>query len=366
LAGEEYKMQKGLWTKGLVLGIICLFVGTYVFPTVIGSDPPPNQPLNENPIAEIVSIEPNPGYVNQQINFTGRGYDPEGDTKYFSWDFNGDGTWEITDYAISGNGWRYHYVNYTYNHPNNYTLILKVRDVLGAYNTDIAVAEIFIRSPLFGTPSPANGSTNNPVSFTWSILISQPDGEVFDWSIQCSNGQTNGGVEASNGTKSLTLSGLTFLTTYMVWVNATTDPANGYYTRMWYTFTTKANQPPNIPTITGSASGKPGTSYGYDFITTDPESGQLYYFIDWGDGTNSSWVGPYTSGVEITKMHSWPQKGDYTIKAIAKDVYGYLSEWATLSVTMPCSYNIPFQQFWEKLFERFPNSFPILRHLMGH
>lgn len=30
------------------------------------------------------------------------------------------------------------------------------------------------------------------------------------------------------------------------------------------------------------------------------------------------------------------------------------------------SHNIPFTQFWMKLFERFPNAFPILRHFLGY
>ena len=56
----------------------------------------------------------------------------------------------------------------------------------------------------------------------------------------------------------------------------------------------------------------------------------------------------------------------YAIKAKAKDVNGNESNWETLTVTMPYSYNVPFMQFWERLFERFPNAFPILRHLMGY
>ena len=104
----------------------------------------------------------------------------------------------------------------------------------------------------------------------------------------------------------------------------------------------------------------------YNFTTTDPDGDEVYYFIDWGDQTNGSWIGPYPSGDKITKSHTWSTKGTYIIKAKAKDIYGNESDWATLSVTMPCSYNIPFQHLWERLFERFPNAFPILRHLMGY
>ena len=100
--------------------------------------------------------------------------------------------------------------------------------------------------PVFGTPSPANGSTGNLLSLTWSIPINDPEGNIFSWTIQCSNGQTNSGTGASNGTKSLALSGLAYSTTYKVWVNATDPTGSGLYTRRWYTFTTKANLPTSV------------------------------------------------------------------------------------------------------------------------
>ncbi|HVQ00888.1 MAG TPA: PQQ-binding-like beta-propeller repeat protein [Candidatus Thermoplasmatota archaeon] len=101
--------------------------------------------------------------------------------------------------------------------------------------------------PVFGPPTPADGSTNNPVSLTWSIPIDDPEGDLFSWAIQCSNGQTNGDSDASNGTKTLDLSGLAFSTTYKVWVNATDKDGSGQYTKRWYTFTTEdKNQPPSF------------------------------------------------------------------------------------------------------------------------
>ena len=88
--------------------------------------------------------------------------------------------------------------------------------------------------PVFSSPSPANGSTGNLLSLSWSIPINDPEGDQFSWTIQCSNGQTNSGTGATNGTKSLALTGLTYSTTYKVWVNATDPTGSGLYTRKWY------------------------------------------------------------------------------------------------------------------------------------
>jgi hypothetical protein len=89
-------------------------------------------------------------------------------------------------------------------------------------------------------------------------------------------------------------------------------------------------------------------------------------FVDWGDGTNTSWVGTYPSGTVIITSHTWTKKGTYKIKAQASDIYGARSDWETLPVTIPYSYNLPTNSFLVKLFEQFEYAFPILRHLMGY
>jgi uncharacterized lipoprotein YmbA len=223
--------------------------------------------------------------------------------------------------------------------------------------------------PVFGAPSPANGSTGNLVSLTWSIPINDPEGNIFSWTIQCSNGQTTSGTGASNGTKSLVLSGLTNLTTYKVWVNATDPTGSGRYTRKWYNFTTIASPPPQKPTITGPTNGKTGVSYIYNFVTADPDGNDVYYRIDWGDGSPvTEWYGPYHSGQVMIVSQTFSTVGTFIIKSQAKDTYNASSDWGQLDVTMPVSINLPplFHQFLEKLFERFPHAFPILRQLLGY
>jgi hypothetical protein len=224
--------------------------------------------------------------------------------------------------------------------------------------------------PVFGTPSSANGSTNNPLSFNWSIPINDPEGDVFSWTIHCRNGQTTSGTGAWNGTKLLALSGLTNSTTYKVWVNATDPTGSGLYTRKWYTFTTMASSPPNPPTIDGPASGKAGVSYIYNFVTVDPDGDDVYYRIQWGDGSPiTEWIGPYHSGQLVIVSHTFSKIGILIIKCQAKDSYNALSNWGQLEVTMPkgTAY-IPslFLELIERLMARFPHAFPILEQLLGY
>jgi hypothetical protein len=80
--------------------------------------------------------------------------------------------------------------------------------------------------------------------------------------------------------------------------------------------------------------------YSYTTSTTDPESQQVYYLWSWGD-INSTWLGPFDSGVVTTATHTWSAAGDYTVKVKAKDVLGIESGWSSsITVHIESSPNI--------------------------
>ena len=130
--------------------------------------------------------------------------------------------------------------------------------------------------------------------------------------------------------------------------------------------TAVANLPPTTPVINGSTNGKTGVQYTYKFRSTDPDGDDVSYCVDWGDDTGEICIGPFTSGEEVTDTHTWSADGTYVVKVKARDIYSAESDWATLTVTMPYSYNNPMPQFFGLLFQRFPNAFPLLRHLLGY
>jgi len=57
-------------------------------------------------------------------------------------------------------------------------------------------------------------------------------------------------------------------------------------------------------------------------VPQDPDNDQIYYFIDWDDGTSSGWIGPYEPGETVYIMHVWSEEGSYKIAAKAKDQDG--------------------------------------------
>jgi subtilisin family serine protease len=207
------------------------------------------------------------------------------------------------------------------------------------------------------TWTPQNPLTNQSITFDAS-LSHDPDGTInlyeWDWN--------NDGVYEEN---------FTIQTAIHTWdevgnISVTLQVTDNYGLTDNVAKTITVNQhPPDNPTITGPEKGKPGSNYKYTITGIDPEEDMVSAYILWGDDTITDWTTFHNSGESFSVTHTWAKKGTYTVQVKVKDTYGAESGWTTLSVTMPFSYNIPFQPFWMKLFERFPHVFPILRHLMG-
>ena len=108
------------------------------------------------------------------------------------------------------------------------------------------------------------------------------------------------------------------------------------------------NNRPYSPSIDGPNSGTAGVIYNYDFTADDPDSDNMTYHVEWGDGGVDE--GFVESGGAFTLTHSWDAKGDYTIKAKLIDEFGAESDWGELEVTMPRTraVNTPFLNFLEQ------------------
>lgn len=100
------------------------------------------------------------------------------------------------------------------------------------------------------------------------------------------------------------------------------------------------SQPPLKPDITGPSSGKPEEEQTFEGTTTDPEGDDIYYMFDWGDGTYSEWLGPYSSGRRVSASHTWSERGDFEVRVKAKDDHGVIGDWSDpLPITMPKSFS---------------------------
>jgi hypothetical protein len=102
------------------------------------------------------------------------------------------------------------------------------------------------------------------------------------------------------------------------------------------------SNPPSQPTKpVGPALGIWNVEYTYTSSATEPDNEQLFYLFDWGDGSTSGWLGPFTSGQIGTGAHVWTELGTYNVKVKARDIWGAGSVWSEVLVVTIADNNLP-------------------------
>lgn len=212
------------------------------------------------------------------------------------------------------------------------------------------------RNPPVANFTIQNNSLIGIVKFDGSLSY-DPDGEIVSYEWDFGDGAIDNG---KYGWHQYCIEG-----TYDVTLTVTdNDGLKGNLTKS--VFILLANIPPPSTTIYGPQAGSVGTEYEYTFhIEFDDDYEIVFLMIDWGDGNTTDWIGPYFFWDDfIVFTHSWSEIGTYIIKGKAKDLCREGS-WGILEVTMPKNkaLNYNFNQI-EWSFERFPNKFPLLKHLL--
>ena len=171
--------------------------------------------------------------------------------------YNGTGT----SYSHTGltQGTTYYYQAWSYNTTDN---------VFSTTNSTTDARTDFNQPQTFTGENPTNNSVDQALALTWNITINDPEGDTFNWVIECSSGDSNNANGDTNGSKTLNLVGLSYNTLYKIWVNST-DGFNT--TNASYRFTTRAKAQPLLPT-------------NYDVINVDEDSLSL----TWTKGVNST------------------------------------------------------------------------------
>jgi len=299
-----------------------------------GGNTPPNPPNTPS--------GPTTGTAGIPNTYATSTIDADGDQVKYGWDGNGDSVVDHwTSYYSSGATCT---IQITWQSPGTYNVQVKAEDQYGSQSGFSQTLTVIITAGSNNPPNtpsipsgPTSGSTGSSLTYqTSSIDI---DGDKvkygFDW-------DGNGIVDTWTG---LYNSGATVSAshtwsspgTYSVKVMAEDQHGaqSGYSQPLIVTITSAGNNAPHKPSISGPTQGKSGTRYPYEASTTDPDGDKIHYYFDWGDGTNSGWVGPYNSGQKGTADNMW-SRGTYTVRVKAKDEHGLESVWSDpLSISMP-------------------------------
>ncbi len=233
----------------------------------------------------------------------------------YKWDLDDDGSYD--DYIGRS-------LYYSWSEPGTYVISLKVEDSVGRWDTDSTTVTIYPpeNSPP-NTPSKPVGVTSGleGISYTYRTSTVDPDddlirygwdwdgdGTIDEWTPYYHSGET------ISVTHSWSTPG-----TYHVKVKAEdiNGAQSGFSSPLTVTIT--SNNPPMKPSISGPTKGRIGVSYTYTATTIDSDGDEVWYLFDWGDGTNSGWLGPYASGQTASASHIWSSLGSYSVKVKARD-----------------------------------------------
>jgi hypothetical protein len=274
---------------------------------------------------------PNPG---EAILFNASAsYDPNGHIILYEWDWNNDGIFEENHTSPTA--------THSWSDRGCYPVTLKVTDnssLIGMETKKVRVGNQPPYEP--SNPYPEDGTEYVPLNLTLSWTGGDPDSDdTVTYDVYFEKDNPTPHLVSKNQTVTFYIPGnLNQLHTYywkiVAWDNHGASTAGP----IWH-FSTNITPVPPPPTIDGPQCGKVGIEYEYTFSVKDNGCNNISIYIVWGDGeTNrTAFVEP---GIEIKLNHTWYKKGNYLIMANAKDIYGLVGPWGTLSVTMPVNLQI--------------------------
>ena len=207
-----------------------------------------------------------------------------------------------------------------------------------------------------------NGPGNDVTTNTIAMVQYRIDGGAWSYDVTPDDGDWDEAVEPFSFTTTPLSEG-----THTIEARATNSVGNVDQTPGSDTITiVSGNQPPDKPSIpNGPPSGKIFVELTYTSSANDPESEQVYYWFEWGDGSNSGWIGPYNSGQTGSASHKWTSQGTYQIKVKAKDINDNESVWSDdFAVVIPRSRYVNYELFLG-LCKNLINKSHFLRYIFG-
>jgi hypothetical protein len=313
---------------------------------------PPNTPSDPDPADGATEID-----INYDLSWTCS--DPDGDNLTYNVYFEADDP--TPDVLVSENQTETTFDPGQMNYETTYYWQIVAWDIYGE-STDGPVWDF---STIVEPNHPPNKPTIYENSGTLYVYTTDVDGDDVMYIIDWDDGTTTETGYYPSG-ESVEISHVWSPGTYYITAmakdifGAESDWSNPYEIII-------ENTPPETPQVDGPNKGKPGIEYTFTIVTNDIDGDEIYYYIDWDDGNIEDWIGPYTSGSEITVDHTWEENGIYTIKVKAKDTHDEESGIAEFNIEIPRARTnrSPFIIFFEKILERFSNMFPILKYLLG-
>ena len=148
-----------------------------------------------------------------------------------------------------------------------------------------------------------------------------------------------------------------------IYIGSTSDDDTGMPYGYLHAFgSQESNDPPEAPVIDGPTEGKINKNYDFEFVSTDPDSNPISYYVNWGDGTNSGWTMDVNTGESVTLSHKWTSVDDFTITARTKDTFGLESDTTSFEIKIS-NPRTRTSSHWMQLLDMFPVLQRILNYI---
>ena len=239
------------------------------------------------------AADPRTGQAPLPVAFSANGFDREGASLTYSWDF-GDG-----DTSLRQNP------DHTYGEPGTYTAKVTVRDPKGATGT--ATVEIVVNDPP-GNVAPTVEAAGDPtagkppLAVQFSAAGSDPDGDPLTYRWDFADGSSS---LLQNPAHTYVNAG-----TYAAKVTVS-DGRGGTATATVQV--TVGNRAPTVELTATPTSGSAQLNVSFSAAGSDPDGDVLTYAYDFGDGAR---------GTGRTATHRYKKAGVYTAKVTARDPDG--------------------------------------------
>jgi PKD repeat protein len=308
------------------------------------SSSPPNNP--DTPMG------PTDGEEGVSYTYSTSTIDPDGDMIRYGWEYTGDNT--IEKWTNLYNSDTQCSIQLVFDDPGTYSLRVMAEDENGAQSDwSQALGVVIENEPLtVDAEGPYEGNIMEDIEFDSIVTGGIPPYEyLWDYG----DGNTSSGDP--HPTHNYGNAG-----NYTVMLTVTDSEDDTASDTTW----TYINAPPKTPIIDGPQHGKEGLKYIYTATTTDPDDNQIFYIWNFSDSSELiETLTPLDSG-EICKLnHIFTEKGDYTLRVKARDIYDAESEWSDpLEISMPKNKVIDISLFIQNFIQRFPFMVKILKQII--
>jgi hypothetical protein len=188
------------------------------------------------------------------------------------------------------------------------------------------------------TPPPPNGTAISKVGVkcTFKVAASDPDFDRVSVRVDWNNGDTSDWSEMFRSGDTITLE-YAWSTPggFKISAQARDDKGAVSLWSNWHTVTIAdtVNVPPGLPSVpAGPDTGYVDSVYEFSTLAGDENGDRMFLQFDWGDGDTSDWSNMVPESTAVTMSHLWPQAGEYSVRARAKDEKELVGDWSNVHI----------------------------------